>query len=454
MRTVERWTGLETRALREALRLSVRDFAAHLGVGTRTVATWESAREAICPRPEMQAALDTALSQVNDDARSRFAARLQTAHHPEDRGPGSQADDGSYWDLAGQGEDGIAVPCRLMDGRVVFVQVPRRTFLLGTVGAAIGSTAPPTRGRFKGNWPRSSPQSDLSPVEWLRQLRVLLIGQDNLAGPGAVLPAVRKYVGLIHHLRQKTDGADRRALLRVQADYAEFAGWLSQDLGDFREAKGWTSRALEWAHAVGDSEMVSYVLARSSQLAGDMTDSMTAIDLGAAAERSAKAHSRLKAVGATQCAYGYALAGNKLAFEQTINNAVTYLVDSENADSPWAPWLDRGYIDVQAGRCHAHLGQYANATAAYQSALDALPVQYRRDRGVYLARQARAQIGTGAVEHAAALGIQAVDIAMSTGSRRIIVELARLDTEFGQWATCRPVSEFKEAVNTVIFRET
>ncbi|MGH3799370.1 MAG: helix-turn-helix domain-containing protein [Pseudonocardiaceae bacterium] len=42
MTTVRRWTGLEAKLLREALRLSVRDFAAYLGVGMRTVNKWEA----------------------------------------------------------------------------------------------------------------------------------------------------------------------------------------------------------------------------------------------------------------------------------------------------------------------------------------------------------------------------------------------------------------------------
>ncbi|MEU4661377.1 DUF5919 domain-containing protein [Micromonospora chalcea] len=74
MTTVQRWTGRETRALRQALRLSIRDFSAHLGVAERTVSKWEAALDAACPRPEMQAALDTALGAAAEDVRSRFAS--------------------------------------------------------------------------------------------------------------------------------------------------------------------------------------------------------------------------------------------------------------------------------------------------------------------------------------------------------------------------------------------
>ena len=44
MSTVLQWTGREVRALREARRMSVREFAAHLGVSDRMVSKWEAQR--------------------------------------------------------------------------------------------------------------------------------------------------------------------------------------------------------------------------------------------------------------------------------------------------------------------------------------------------------------------------------------------------------------------------
>ena len=52
---VGRWTGREVRALREALRMSVRAFAEHLGVTTATVSRWEHRRAPAPPRPAAQA---------------------------------------------------------------------------------------------------------------------------------------------------------------------------------------------------------------------------------------------------------------------------------------------------------------------------------------------------------------------------------------------------------------
>ncbi len=76
MPTVRVWTGMEARALRGALRLSVRAFAERLGVAVRTVSKWEQLGADTQPRPDTQAILDTALSRANSDERLRFQLLL------------------------------------------------------------------------------------------------------------------------------------------------------------------------------------------------------------------------------------------------------------------------------------------------------------------------------------------------------------------------------------------
>ncbi|WP_423463362.1 NB-ARC domain-containing protein [Promicromonospora sp. MS192] len=71
-RTIQRWTGRESRALRHALRLSVRTFAQHLGVSDRAVSKWEADDGARAPGPESQAILDTAYERADAGVRERF----------------------------------------------------------------------------------------------------------------------------------------------------------------------------------------------------------------------------------------------------------------------------------------------------------------------------------------------------------------------------------------------
>lgn len=71
--TVRDWTRTEIQALRWARRMSVREFAAHLGVSIRIVSRWEHSDGPAHPRPVNQAVLDTSLRQADTDTRRRFA---------------------------------------------------------------------------------------------------------------------------------------------------------------------------------------------------------------------------------------------------------------------------------------------------------------------------------------------------------------------------------------------
>ncbi len=73
---VRHWSGKEARALRDAKRMSIREFAAHLGVHERLVSKWEAGGIRVHPRPINQAALDTSLARSDDVVRARFAALI------------------------------------------------------------------------------------------------------------------------------------------------------------------------------------------------------------------------------------------------------------------------------------------------------------------------------------------------------------------------------------------
>jgi transcriptional regulator with XRE-family HTH domain len=76
MVTVQSWSGSEARLLRAAMRLSIRDFAGHLGVSDRVISKWEAGGDDYCPRPDSQAVLDTALARSSDEVRARFTEAL------------------------------------------------------------------------------------------------------------------------------------------------------------------------------------------------------------------------------------------------------------------------------------------------------------------------------------------------------------------------------------------
>lgn len=88
------WTGRTACALQAALRMSNQAFAAHLGIGLRTVASWHE-KPTLRPQPEMQQALDTVFARASNAVKERFAVLTGSPTQASDPGgpdPGTAED--------------------------------------------------------------------------------------------------------------------------------------------------------------------------------------------------------------------------------------------------------------------------------------------------------------------------------------------------------------------------
>ncbi|MEU1779247.1 helix-turn-helix transcriptional regulator [Streptomyces abikoensis] len=348
-------------------------------------------------------------------------------------------------------EEGVAVPCRTSDGRIIFVSVPRRLFLGGIGAAAAGIAAAPLAQASRPA-PRI-PVPDSNPIEHFQAIRRVLIDSDNLFGPHQLLARVQEQINAITALREGKRGADRRQLLQIQTQFAELCGWFHQDAGDHRAAQYWTDRALQWSHMAGDPDLTVYVLARKGQLAGDMKDPVEAVDAAEAAEEAARPGTRLAAVAATYAAHGHALRGDARESMRAYDHARELLHGDINPESTWGVWLDDAYIDVHRSRSLSALGDHQAAADGFRAAITALPAGYHRDKGVYLAREALAHAGARDAEQASSVGLQALAIGAETRSARILTELAQLDSVLLPWRDVPSVREFRDALNAVVLHE-
>lgn len=329
--------------------------------------------------------------------------------------------------------------------------VNRRTFLRGAGALGAAAAIAPFGQLFPGAQPPGEviELAGVDPIEHLTNVRRALVEADNLVGPRQVLPTVLRYIEMIQRLR--SSGTDSTELLRMRARYAEFAAWLHQDAGDPQRAQYWLDRSLEWSHAVGDNEMATFILARSSQLAGDLNDALSAMDRAAAARRLAQPGTKLYALALTYGAHGYALAGQDAECQRALENAQKLLATGDlDPNAQWAHWLDLGYVEVHRARSYTALGVPARGIPLFQAALQALPATMRRDRGVYLGREALAYAASREPEQAVQVGIQALTIAAETQSGRIASELARLGTVLQPWRAEVMVNEFLAQVAQVV----
>jgi tetratricopeptide (TPR) repeat protein len=421
--------GAFVRATRNALGLTTEEFAVVLGeqigweVWPGHIKAWESGSARV-------------IKEV-----AEACHRLAVNMRPAAASPGG--------DLGGS----LVVPC-WTDGRITWVTINRRTFLSrgGTAAlAAIAAAAlPPAPGGASVNLLSSAPTADgRTPVEHLAALRRVLIDADNQLGSAAVVPVTESQVAVIRHLLDGQDGGDRRALLTLQAQFAEFAGWLRQDGCDFEQAQYWLDRSLEWAHMAGEQDLATYILLRKSQLAGDMGQAADAADLAEAAARMAVPRSRIGATAPCFGAHGYALAGQHSAAERAIDRALNLEADADDGSS-WAIWLDPSYIKVQHARCLSALGQHGRAAAVFGDAIGDIGGSYRRDCGVYLGRQALAYARACEPEQAVAAGMRALDVAGNAQSGRVTAELGNVRIALARWQRLPDVARFHEALADVI----
>ena len=355
----------------------------------------------------------------------------------------------------------IVMPCRTIDGRIIWVSVPRRAFLVGGIGA-VAAAATGSAGRVKLPSAAGTRLANLysygeSPLDYFRQMRIVLRDSDNLFGPRRVMPMVHEQLMTMHDLGSGVRGTDRQRLFQVQAEFADLLAWLHQDSGNHEHAQYWLDRALDWSHIAGSAEGVAFILARKSQLAGDMHDASQAIDVAEAAMRHAQPRNmRAASIAATYAAHGHALQADKAACQREYDYAYELLAKVEDDPSAtYGLFLNEAYIEAQRAHSFAILGDYATAFQIFDDAIKALPASYHRDRGVYLIRKAlacahAASAGTGDVSEnaneAANAGLQSLAIGTETNSVRIVTGLVALASQLKPWTTIPHVAEFRSAM--------
>jgi tetratricopeptide (TPR) repeat protein len=349
--------------------------------------------------------------------------------------------------------DKIIIPCRTGDGRIIWVSVPRRAFLLGGI-ASIGAAA--TGAHLPGN-PEIAPaartfySADDSPLERWQQIRRLLAESDNLLGPNHVIPATYEQLSIMSRVGSKMRGADRVQLFKLQVEFADLLAWLYQDSRNYRDAQYWLDRALDWSYAGGDTDITAIVLARKSELASDMGESADAIGVAEAAVRCAKPDAPAIAIAATYAAHGYALHGDQKDCKQAYDRAHR-LLETMVDDDPMAwygQFIDKTKVEAWRARSLSALGSYQQSAELFEAVLGTWPSAWRRGRGVHLARKAFAYAGAGDVDQAVAVGMQSLAIGSETGSGRIVNELFRLDGALTHWRSAPGVTEFRAAMNDV-----
>lgn len=408
MNEVVRWSGRETRALRMALRLTVRDFAERLGVAERTVGKWEAGGTSVHPYTQCQAALDTLLNRSTSDQLARFERSL-TIGHARDKGdesprPGSESDSESDGAERLNGPDLIARDASDVDPSAV--------------------------------------------LHWSALLRVLTAHQ-NLTGPQQTHVVARGEYAVIRGYRRRASGATQSRLLGVEARWAEFCSWTAENSAAATEAVYWLDRALDLAERAEQPATAAYVRMRQAQHAADHRDADRAITLADHAASAPGLSYRDKALCAVRQAHGHALRGDSTASSSAITGAFQ-LVERANDGDLEDPGTIGGhcgpeYLAAHEAYCRALLGEHAQAALQFEQVLSAWPTPYRQDEALTRTWLALAYCATGRLAEAAVQGSRALTLIGGSHSTRTLRALSRLNTHLRAQPDTREVAEFQAA---------
>lgn len=247
----------------------------------------------------------------------------------------------------------------------------------------------------------------------------------NLLGSADFVQLAEKQIRFMYSACEAASGVHRTRILDVCARYAEFLGWLYQDLGNPVYALFWTDRALEWTLETDTNpQFLSYVLMRKSDHAEQFGTPGRVIALAQSALRVPALPPRSRALAIQQEARGYSQCGDEAGFERKLGEARECLLKTSGSDeAPWGLYCDLTHISLQEASGRVDLGQFDRAIEIIKRELPMLSPAARVDAVVFRARLARAYAEAGYFDEAVKAAVKTWRDARDTSSIRALTEL-------------------------------
>ncbi|MET8653683.1 hypothetical protein [Nocardia aurea] len=434
------WTGFEAVALQEAMRKSVRDFAAMLGIDTTTIANWRSGLSTVTPRTRMQEILDTTLAQ-------------RATPEDKDRFDQIVAEGETVWRRRHQRPDASKVPRLESPQRPNAAAYPPAA-VASTVEAGIGcgedrvqEVDEVNRREFGGTLlgltalaaTSSDAQAHVAPelVDYFRSQLAGHYSADRFLGPTQLIPAAVPQYELLCELANAASGNLRSDFWSLATGYAAFLGWLYQDAGDLRRSTYWHDQMLERAHRSQDPQLVGFALHNKAMLEADKRDGRSVLDLtGAALQQRTHLIPKVEVLLLQQAAHGTSLIGGDNAADECgrLLDEAAVSLEAVDDEYPWGACRSPRYIDVQQATIWTRLGLAREAIALWEQIIPDIPASQSRDRGVFTTRHAQALAAAGEPEQALATVAAIPPLVVRTGSARMRTELFALQKRMQPWS--------------------
>lgn len=284
----------------------------------------------------------------------------------------------------------------------------------------------------------------------------VLFGQLRQLGqrvfPGALSPMLIAQTQTLRSLAAAARDPARSVLLGLAARYAEYTGWIAQEMGDDHAALWWTDQAVRMAEAAGQPEMGAYALVRRALVGMYRGDAAETIDLARMAQSDPRASERVRGLAALREAQGYALTADGSHCHEALERGREHMAHA--ADEPATAMLGTSTVADPAamvtGWCLHDLGRPADAAAVLDREIVRLPDDAYKARTRFAARRALAYATGGEVDHACQLTGELLTEAQQLSSATIRLDLVRLSRALNRWPSHAPVRSLQPDLNRAL----
>jgi transcriptional regulator with XRE-family HTH domain/tetratricopeptide (TPR) repeat protein len=184
-------------------------------------------------------------------------------------------------------------------------------------------------------------RSDISVNSSLDVFRTLLESLRELGQtlePSNIVPMLLPHTTALRQLATRVDPTLSSEVLMLAARFAEYTGWMTQEMGDDVAALRWTDEAVELAQAAGDQDLVAYSYVRRANIALYQQDAYGTISHARQAQ-DMECAPRVRGLALLREAQGHALAGNYTAFRDCLGRARDLLETGASMHSANRPVL-------------------------------------------------------------------------------------------------------------------
>ncbi len=257
----------------------------------------------------------------------------------------------------------------------------------------------------------------------LRSVAADMDAIDQRFGGDRLWRSARAHLRWVHHLIEQGtyDQQTGHALRAVAGQLTTSLGWFCYDADEQATARVYFSEALNAAMLNGDDVLATRTLSNMARQAVDLGRAREAVRFA----RIAQAHgaewsapSRVTALLLVREAQGHARGGDPDACGQALARAWQHFGQGpDERDPDWTGFLNEAELRGLEGMCRFDLGQHARAVRLLDHSVRLQAVERTRNRGMCLARLARASIHTRQLDRgvaAAGEALRLVEAGMSS----------------------------------------